>query len=150
MVDTIAAFLFGGPSSIPGGTRNFNFYPGTGCISFACVPSCVVSGGCSVIADHASRKARLCAYACVLVYSLLLPLGRAQTNLTKLLLAKALLLKTCFLLLKIRHGAHQSSKKKKCFRARFGKFEQKAFCSLHLARTLLSVKAFCYADVLAT
>ena len=30
--------------------------------------------------------------------------------------------KTCFLLLKIRHGAHQSSKKQKCFPARFGTF----------------------------
>ena len=52
-------------------------------------------------------------------------LSRAQTNLAKLLLAKALLLKharTCFLLLKIRHGAHQSRKKQKCFRARFSTF----------------------------
>ena len=50
-------------------------------------------------------------------------LGQAHTSLAKLLLAKALLLKhviTCFLLLKIRHVAHQSRKTQKCLRARFG------------------------------
>ena len=30
----IPAFQFGGPGSIPGGVWNFNFYPGTGCVSF--------------------------------------------------------------------------------------------------------------------
>ena len=57
-------------------------------------------------------------------------LGRAQSNLAKLLLEKALLLKrviTCFLLLKIRHGAHQSRKKHKCFRACFGTFSRNYF-----------------------
>ena len=35
---------------------------------------------------------------------------------------KSAFAKTCFPLLKIRHGAHQSSKKQKCFPARFGTF----------------------------
>ena len=35
----------GGSGSIPGGVRNFNFYPGNGCVSFVCVLSCIVSGG---------------------------------------------------------------------------------------------------------
>ena len=39
---TILAFQPGGPGSIPGWDRNFNFYPGTGRLSF--VLACVVSG----------------------------------------------------------------------------------------------------------
>ena len=39
----------GGPASFPGlildRVRNFNFYPGTRCVSFVCVLYCVVSGG---------------------------------------------------------------------------------------------------------
>ena len=52
-------------------------------------------------------------------------LGRAQTNLAKLLLAKALLLKHALNVLsfvKDTTGAHKSSKKQKCFRACFGTF----------------------------
>ena len=41
MVGRISTFLPDGPGSIPGGVRNFNFCPGTGCASFVCV----VSGG---------------------------------------------------------------------------------------------------------
>ena len=41
----VPAFHPGGPDSIPCRARNFNFYPGTGCVSFICVLSCVVSGG---------------------------------------------------------------------------------------------------------
>ena len=41
---------------------------------------------------------------------------------SKAAFGKSAFAKTCFLLLKIRHGAHQSSKKQKCFRARFGTF----------------------------
>ena len=41
---------------------------------------------------------------------------------SKAAFGKSAFAKTCFLLLKIRHGAYQSSKKQKCFRARFGTF----------------------------
>ena len=33
------------PGFDPGGARNFNFYPGTGCVFFVGVLPCVVSGG---------------------------------------------------------------------------------------------------------
>ena len=49
-----------------------------------------------------------------------LRLGADQSS--KAAFGKSAFAKTCFLLLKIRHGAHQSRKKKKCFRARFGTF----------------------------
>ena len=42
---TVCDFQAGGRGSIPGGIRNFNFYTGTGSVSFVCVLSCVVSGG---------------------------------------------------------------------------------------------------------
>ena len=45
VVGRVPAFQPGGPGSIPGGVRNFNFCPGIGCVSFVCVLSCVVSGG---------------------------------------------------------------------------------------------------------
>ena len=45
MVIRIPAFQPGGPGSIPGGIRNFNSYPGIGCVSFVCFLSCAVSGG---------------------------------------------------------------------------------------------------------
>ena len=41
---------------------------------------------------------------------------------SKAAFGKSAFAKTCFLLLKIRHGAHQCSKNQKCFRARFGMF----------------------------
>ena len=34
-----------GPGSIPGGVRDFNFYPGTELVPIVCVLPCVVSGG---------------------------------------------------------------------------------------------------------
>ena len=34
----VTAFQLGGPCSIPGGVRNFKFYPGTGCVSFVFCP----------------------------------------------------------------------------------------------------------------
>ena len=40
---------------------------------------------------------------------------------SKAAFGKSAFAKTYFLLLKIRHGAHQSSKKQKCFRARFSR-----------------------------
>ena len=43
LVGRIPAIEPGGPGSIPGGVRDFNFYPGTGCVSFAFCP--VLSGG---------------------------------------------------------------------------------------------------------
>ena len=41
----VPAFQPGSPGSIPGEVRNFTFYPGTGCVSFIWVLSCVVPGG---------------------------------------------------------------------------------------------------------
>ena len=38
------AFQSGCPGSISDRVRNFNFYPGTECMSFACVLPCFVSG----------------------------------------------------------------------------------------------------------
>ena len=43
MVGSVPGFQPGGPGSIPGGVRIFNFYPGIGCVSF--VLYFVVSGG---------------------------------------------------------------------------------------------------------
>ena len=37
MVGRVPTFQPGGQGSRPGGIRNFNFYPGTGCVSFVCV-----------------------------------------------------------------------------------------------------------------
>ena len=56
------AFQPGDPSSIPDGVRNFNFCPGIGCVSFACVPSSVVSGGGSdnVLTKPSGRPALVC------------------------------------------------------------------------------------------
>ena len=45
VVGRVPAFQPGGPGSIPGGVRNFNFCPGIGCVSFVCILSCVVFGG---------------------------------------------------------------------------------------------------------
>ena len=45
MVARVPAFQPGGPGSIPGGVGNLNFCHGSGCVSFACVLSCVLSGG---------------------------------------------------------------------------------------------------------
>ena len=71
----LPAFQSGGSGSIPGEVRNFNFYPGTGCVSFMCVLSCVVSGGAPdiVLATHSGRP-DLVFLPSVLVHSLLLPI----------------------------------------------------------------------------
>ena len=45
VIGKIPAYKPGGPGSIPGGVRYFNFYPGNGCVYFIRVPSCVVFGG---------------------------------------------------------------------------------------------------------
>ena len=59
MVGRVPAFQPGGPGSIPGGVRNFNFCPGIGCVSFVCVPSSVVFGGGPdiVLTTHSGRPA---------------------------------------------------------------------------------------------
>ena len=38
VVGRLPAFQPGGPGSIPGGVRNFNYYPGIGCVSFVFFP----------------------------------------------------------------------------------------------------------------
>ena len=38
MVDRVPAFQPGGLGSIPGGEKNINFYPGTGCVFFVFCP----------------------------------------------------------------------------------------------------------------
>ena len=59
MVGRVPAFQHGGPGSLPGGVRNFNFCPGIGCVSFVCVLSCVVSGAGPdiVLTTHSGRPA---------------------------------------------------------------------------------------------
>ena len=58
-VGRVSAFKPGGPGSIPDGVRNFNSYPGIGCVSFVCVLSYVVSGGGPdiVLTTHSGRPA---------------------------------------------------------------------------------------------
>ena len=46
---------------------------------------------------------------------------------SKAAFGKSAFAKTCYLLLKIRHGAHQSSKKQKCFRTLLARFSRKHF-----------------------
>ena len=65
VVGRVPAFQPGGPGSIPGGVRNFNFCPGIGCVSFVCVLSCVVSR---------FREATLVYMSSILVKRHLLPL----------------------------------------------------------------------------
>ena len=45
VVGRVSVFQPLDPSSIPGGVRNFNLYPGTRCVFLVCVLFCVVSGG---------------------------------------------------------------------------------------------------------
>ena len=45
VVGRVPAYHPGGPGSTPSGVKNFNFYPVTGCASFFCFLSCVVSDG---------------------------------------------------------------------------------------------------------
>ena len=80
-VDSCSPLLYihilrhGGPGSIPGGVRNFNSYPGIGCVSFVCVLFCVVSGGGSdiVLTTHSGRPP-LVYLSSILVHRQLLPL----------------------------------------------------------------------------
>ena len=75
VVGRVPASQSGGPGSIPGGVRNFNFRPGIGCVSFVCVLSCVVFGGGPdiVLTTHSGRPA-LVYLSSVLAQRLLLPL----------------------------------------------------------------------------
>ena len=73
VADKDPAFQPGGPGSIPGGVRNFNFYSGPGCVSFVSVLSCVVSGGGpDIVLTHLQCGPR--SMSCVLVQRLLLSL----------------------------------------------------------------------------
>ena len=75
VVGRVPAFQPGGPGSIPGGVRNFNFCPEIGCVSFVSVLSCVVFGGGpdTVLTTHSGRPA-LVYLSSVLAQRLLLPL----------------------------------------------------------------------------
>ena len=75
VVGRVPAFQPGGPGSIPGGVRNFNFCPGIGCVSFVFCPvlSLAEARHC---ADPTFREAR----PCVLVQRLFLPPYRHLTH----------------------------------------------------------------------
>ena len=60
VVGRVSAFQPGGSSSIPSSVSNFNLYPGTGCVTFVYVLSCVVSGGGPDIVLSTLREARPC------------------------------------------------------------------------------------------
>ena len=81
VIGGIPAIRPGGPGSIPGGVRNFNFYPGTRCVSFVCVLSSIVSGGGPdiVLTTHSGRPV-LVYLSSVLVHSLLLPLQASDSR----------------------------------------------------------------------
>ena len=71
MVVRVPAFQPGGPGSIPGGVRNFNFCPGVGCVSFVCV---VFGGGPEIVLNTYSGRPAHVYLSSVLVQRLLLPL----------------------------------------------------------------------------
>ena len=75
----VPTFQPGGPGKIPSGIRNFNFSPGTRCVSLVCVLSCVVScGGPDImLTTHLGRPAILF-LSSVLVYSLFLLLKASE------------------------------------------------------------------------
>ena len=76
VVGRVASFQPGGPGSIYGGVRNFNFCPGIGCVSFVCVLSCVVFGGGPdiLLTTHSGRPA-LVYLSSVLVETVAPPTG---------------------------------------------------------------------------
>ena len=59
VVGRVPAFQPGGPDSIPGGIRNFNFCPGIGCVFFVFCPVLSLAEVCS---DHTFKEARPCVY----------------------------------------------------------------------------------------
>ena len=75
VVGRVSAFQPGGPGSIPGVVRNFNFCPGIGCVSFVCVLPCVVFvGGPDIVLTTNLGRPALAYLSSVLVQRLLLPL----------------------------------------------------------------------------
>ena len=74
MVGRATAFQPGGPGSIPGGVKNFNFCPGIGCVSFVFTICVVFGGGPDImLTTHSGRPALVYLFS-VLVQRLLLPL----------------------------------------------------------------------------
>ena len=71
VVGRVPAFQPGGPGSIPGGVRNFNFCPGIGCVSFVCV---VFDRGPAIVLTTHSGRPALVYLSSVLAQRLLLPL----------------------------------------------------------------------------
>ena len=69
VVDRVLAFQPGGPCSISGGVLNFNFYPGTECVSHVCV---VYGSGPDFLLTTDFRKIRPCV-SNVMVHSLCFP-----------------------------------------------------------------------------
>ena len=69
MVGIVPAFQPGGPVSIPGGVRNFNFCPGIECVSFI-----VFGGGPDIVPTTYSGRPALVYLSSVPVQSLFLPL----------------------------------------------------------------------------
>ena len=59
VVGKVPASQPGGRATIPGGVRNFHFYPGTGSVSYVSVLSYVVSDGGPdiVLITHSGRPA---------------------------------------------------------------------------------------------
>ena len=70
-VESLAFIPAGRPSSIPRGLKDFNLYPGTGCVSFVCVLSCIVSsGGSDILLTTGSERLAIVLLPSVLVHSL--------------------------------------------------------------------------------
>ena len=79
VVGRVPAFQPGGPGSIPGRVRNFNFCPGIGYVSFVFVLTCVVFGGGSYIVLKTHSGSPVLLYlSSVLVQRLLLPLQASE------------------------------------------------------------------------
>ena len=81
VVGRVPAFQPGGPCSIPGGVRNFNFCLGIGSVSFVCVLSCFVfGGGPDIVLTTLSGRPALVYLSSVLVQKLLLLLQSSDTR----------------------------------------------------------------------
>ena len=74
MVGKVPAIQLGDPGSILGGVRNFNFYPGTGCVCplFVFCPV-LYDGGPDIVLTTRSGRSAVVFLSSVLVHSLLLP-----------------------------------------------------------------------------
>ena len=60
VVGRVPDFQSGDSSSIPGGVRNFYFYPGTGRVSFVCVMSCISLAVAVTLCWSHIQDSRLC------------------------------------------------------------------------------------------